>query len=293
MKKIFSVVLMLSLFMVGCNGKVSNDESATENTSKPTQKSDILLGDDRCITGVWEIGNVLKVEQKDDGNYAVYYEVKKQNVSYCEEDHKHDTPFTKLSDVVCVIIKSDRYGGSGPITQLAENEKCDIEKGYIPQVGDGISVTYNTYIGSPTSAEEIDGIVYLGNKDGETDYTVSVNPYDYSGLVTGEVISVTENKEAVIKVTKDRDVFKMGDEIKVCYNYVGKESYTDIFSAGIDEYNTNISIEDYIIGILDEKEKVELKVGDTISFKYGAIDAQKYTNGEEIEFTPMMVTLME
>lgn len=283
MKKILSLSLVLSMFLVGCDGTWRKEEH--------------VCGGDSCIVSVWEKGKVVKVEPKENERYAVFYKVECQNVYYDndEDGHTHDDLLTHTSDIVCYVMDATTSEYCD-FNEYTDNKYGDEKKSYIPQVNDGIIVYYDTYIDLPTWSEEIDGIVYLGDEYGNGALTVDLYPYDFSGLVSGEVIATMEDDKIKIKVINDGEVFKNGDELLLRCQHVSVESYEKIFNECFDVYYDGDSLLDRIEKKINSQEKLELKEGDVISFKYGGVDAKSYTEakeGEKVIFTPMVVTLEE
>lgn len=112
-------------------------------------------------------------------------------------------------------------------------------------------------------------------------------------------ISIMEDNIIKIKVDKDRGVFKTGDELTIQCKYARTKSYKEVFEESLETYVENKAnmedLLDYILDDLNSEEKIELKEGDTISFKYGEVDAISYSEsvkGTDVIFTPIVVTVI-
>jgi hypothetical protein len=290
MKKLILLFTMLAgLLTTGC-GK--NESVTDEPTQSPTPTS-FVVGTGNTMD-VDEIGKIVKVEKIGEGDYNVYFSIEKQE---CIGDVDSMEPVTNVGDLICVPwVTSVQYEYFGKyLLRYSNSDFFEGEIDYVPEVGDGVIGTYSLIGGWGLSGyDEKDGIKYVGDFEGDdrrqSDYFIF--PYDLSGMVTGEVISVMDENSVKIKVNKDRGDFSVGDEITVAYQWSSKRSSKEVLEEAFDT-DKKFSHIDYK---LDYEDEVQIKEGDVISFKYGKADLNLFKNEQDDtkkKLTPLIVTVVE
>ena len=289
MKKLLWITMVVGLSITGC-GK---NESATNEPKESPTLTSYEVGTGKTIE-VDEIGKIVKVEKIGEGDYNVYFSIEKQEYI---GDVDSMEPVTNVGDLICVpwvtSVQDKNFGKY--LLRYTNSDFFDGEIDYVPEVGDGVIGSYSLIGGwGLTDYEEKDGIKYVGDfegKDkGQIDYFIF--PYDLSGMVTGEVISVIDENSVKIKVNKDRGDFSVGGEITVAYQWSSKRSSKEVLEEafGTDKKFSHIDYK------LDYEDEVELKEGDIISFKYGKADFNRFQNEQDEakkKLTPLIVTIVE
>ena len=286
-RKLLSIVMLLSLAITGCGKSESKN---TEPVATPTPTGFVVgSGSSR---EVYEIGKVVKVEKIEEGDYNIYCSIEEQDVIGASDGWE---PVTKVGDIVCCpyVIDEERMNWGNALLRYTNSDCLEGEVDYIPEIGDGMIISYVSIGGWGIRCEEKDGVKYIGDFGKERGRGWHfMYPYDLSGMVTGEVLSVINENTVKIKVNKDRGGFSIGDEITVAYQCVSKRSSKEVLEGTFysDEEFFHIDYK------LDYEDEVQIKEGDIISFKYGKADLNGFQNEEDEtkkKLTPLIVTVVE
>lgn len=278
------------MLISGC-GSTSKPTEATNNTTTPTSatttKEDDVTTPLYCIwggTASIDLGKITNIEISENGDTYIYYTVEEK--IYSPINGKDKPTYTNQGDNVCIPLKDCNIN-----TKFSSYDATEKNQIYVPEIGDSILFGYGNDSALDKYVEKKDRIVklYPSDPDQLTQQSLSIYPLEYSGLVTGEITSITDDNKLNIKVTKERDVFTKDSQLTVEYLWASSKTASETVRSVVDftdylVFNPEFTYPDF--------ESTDLKVGDTICFKYGKQDAMDYKNSpEDYVFKPLVVTL--